>query len=78
MMKGKLVNGLYLLDGNTLVGTAATVSDMNQSRASLWHRRLGHISEGGLRELSKQKLLGKDNIKYWISVSTVFLERPRD
>ena len=57
MLKEKLVSGLYLLQGNTLVGIVATVSEENQSQASLWHKRLGHISEGGLRELSKHKLL---------------------
>lgn len=57
IMKGNLVHRLYLLQGNTLVGIVATVSEENQSQASLWHKRLGHISEGGLRELSKQKLL---------------------
>ena len=35
------------------MGTIATVSEENQSQASLWHKRLSHISEGGLRELSK-------------------------
>lgn len=53
VMKGRLENGLYLLQGRAIVDTAATVSGSEQSRASLWHMRLGHISEGGLRELSK-------------------------
>jgi transposase InsO family protein len=31
-------------------------------KATLWHRRLGHISEKGLQVMSNQKLLGKDKI----------------
>lgn len=68
VMSGKLENSLHLLQGKALVGIAANVSCPGQSQARLWHMRLRHISEGGLKELSKQKLLGKDNIQ-----SLVFL-----
>lgn len=77
MLKEKLVSGLYLLQGNTLVGTIATVSEENQSQASLWHKRLGHISEGGLRELSKQKLLEKTTLKHWRFVNTTSLGKQK-
>ena len=29
----------------------------------MWHMRLGHISERGLQELSKNKLLGGDKLE---------------
>ena len=29
----------------------------------MWHMRLGHISERGLQELSKKKLLGGDKLE---------------
>ena len=61
-MRGKLENGLYLLAGNVQKRVVATVTEETNSHASLWHKRLGHMSEGGLNELSKQKLLGKDDV----------------
>ena len=33
------------------------------SRTELWHRRLGHVSERGLQELGKQKLLCGDKVE---------------
>ena len=60
--RGKLKNGLYLLAGNVQKRVVATITEETDSHASLWHKRLGHMSEGGLNELSKQKLLGKDNV----------------
>ena len=72
ILKGRLVHGLYLLEGNTTSfniassstksSSAAIVTAQMHSQASLWHKRLGHISEGGIRELSKQKLLGKKSL----------------
>ena len=41
----------------------ATTTKETNSHASLWHKRLGHISEEGLKELNKQKLLGKDIVE---------------
>lgn len=48
-------NGLYHLDGKAILGSVATgEADM----ARLWHLRLGHLSERGLNELSKQGVFG--------------------
>lgn len=57
VMKGKKVNSMYTLEGSTVTGTA-TVSAMADSDVTrLWHMRMGHMSERGLVELSKQGLL---------------------
>ena len=55
-----MVNGLYLLQGSTIVG-AATVSsslDNELDTTHLWHMHLGHMSEAGMTILSKCGLLG--------------------
>ena len=36
---------LYILRGNTLSGTAAVITNDDQSTTNLWHKRLGHMSE---------------------------------
>ena len=58
-MKGKLQQGIYILTGNSVMGTVAVSRAMVQHGVSteLWHRRLGHMSERGLAILSKQGLL---------------------
>ncbi|KAH9697399.1 hypothetical protein KPL71_023589 [Citrus sinensis] len=62
VMKGVKKNGLYVLEGSSVPGSAAmpAVSDVN--RTMLWHLRLGHMSIRGMQELSKQGLLCGDNI----------------
>ena len=53
-IKEKLVNGLYMLQGNTIVGVA-TVSSLVDPDLDNTH--LGHMSEFGMSILSKQGLL---------------------
>ena len=53
IMKGIKQNGLYVMDGHTTVGEAS-VTDSRGNRSMLWHLRMGHMSERGLRELQKQ------------------------
>ena len=58
-IKGKMVNGLYMLQGSTIVGSVAISSslDSDSDNTYLWHMRLGHMSEAGLSILSKRGLL---------------------
>lgn len=58
VMKGNRSNGLYIISGNIMVGSASTVQE-HQENSRTWHLRLAHISEKGLSELLKQGLLGE-------------------
>ena len=52
VMKGQKGEGnIYKLLGNTIVGGAVTVTESEQDDTLLWHMRLGHMSERGMREL---------------------------
>lgn len=62
VMKGIRMNSLYILQAKTVVGRSATVYE-KQDNSSLWHMRLGYLSEKGLLELSKQDLLSGDKIQ---------------
>ncbi|TXG72438.1 hypothetical protein EZV62_001017 [Acer yangbiense] len=62
VMKAEKRNGLYLLDGVAIIGTAAVAAPKILDKTTLWHRRLTHVSEKGLMELSKQGLLCGDKL----------------
>ncbi|KAK3028831.1 hypothetical protein RJ639_038658 [Escallonia herrerae] len=59
IMKGQKTGNLYKLIGNTVVGGASvsTHASSSNDNSELWHKRLGHLSEGGMLELHKCKLL---------------------
>ena len=60
VMRGVRKNGLYILVGFSPVqGISASVT---RDKTKLWHMRLAHISERGLKELSNQGLLSNDKI----------------
>ena len=61
IMKGIKQNGLYVMDGHTVVGEA-NVTNSRGNRSMLWHLRMRHISERGLRELQKQRVFEDDHI----------------
>ncbi|WJX64387.1 hypothetical protein P8452_49170 [Trifolium repens] len=60
--KGSKMNGLYILEGSTVISNACVTSVENADITKLWHLRLGHVSERGLVELAKQGLLGKEKL----------------
>ncbi|KAK3032792.1 hypothetical protein RJ639_035895 [Escallonia herrerae] len=59
IMKGQKIGNLYKLIGNTVIGGASvsTHTSSSNDNSELWHKRLGHLSEGGMLELHKRKLL---------------------
>ena len=73
-MKAVLQNGIYLLQATTLSGEAAIVSSSIQNQARLWHLRMSHISEQGLKELAKQGILGQGQV-IELSVNLVFMAK---
>ncbi|KAH9769617.1 hypothetical protein KPL71_012080 [Citrus sinensis] len=60
IMKGIRRNGLYVLTGS--IAKPAIIASVSSDKTKLWHMRLAHMSEKGLKELSKQGLLGNDQI----------------
>ena len=61
VMRGHKISGnIYKLLGNTILGGVAVVSEFEDDDTLLWHMRLGHMSEHGMRELYKRNLLAKD------------------
>ena len=61
MLKGVLKQGLYILQGEAIIGDAAATS-VSQDQTLLWHKRLGHISMGGLQQLCRQGILDSSKI----------------
>ncbi|KAK2966163.1 hypothetical protein RJ640_026814 [Escallonia rubra] len=59
VMKGLKQNSLYLLQGSTVIGAAASASssDIDSDTTKLWHIHLGHMSERGMDVLSKQDMV---------------------
>jgi transposase InsO family protein len=62
VMKAKKVGNLLLLEGRTESDHATTVYENDNDSIQLWHERLGHMSEQGLRVLTDRKLL--PSLKY--------------
>ncbi|TXG58976.1 hypothetical protein EZV62_016805 [Acer yangbiense] len=59
MKAEKITSNLYMLKGETLQEADSCVVSSNHGEEStiIWHRKLGHISERGLKILSNQNLL---------------------
>ncbi|GKC53169.1 retrotransposon protein, putative, ty1-copia subclass [Tanacetum coccineum] len=55
-------NCVYSLDGYAKEGELNASVKEKDSLAQVWHKRLGHISEAGLKVLEKQGLFGKKSI----------------
>ena len=62
VLKGYLENGLYVLEGETIHGEVDSAQqDINS--VVTWHRRLGHMSQRGIQELTKQDLIKVKDLK---------------
>jgi len=58
MKAEKIMANLYVLMGDTLQESNATLASMSKEEAvMMWHRRLGHMSERGLQILAERDLL---------------------
>ena len=61
VLKGVRQGSLYILQGTTVTGEANVVCKLSEDdQATLWHMRLGHMSEKGSIMLSKRGVLGKN------------------
>lgn len=63
VMKGMRSNGLYILNGATLVWSVNQV-DKEQESSMLWQIRMAHSCEKGLMQLHKQGLLENKSMKH--------------
>ena len=61
MLRGVLKQGLYILQGEAIIGDVPATS-AKQDQTLLWHKRLGNISMGGLQQLCKQGILDSTKI----------------
>ena len=75
IMKGVKMNGLYIFNGRTVIGSVSNVQKQCISKTRMWHMRLGHISERGLQELSKKNLLAGDKLEPLGFVNNVLMEK---
>ncbi|KAE8735271.1 DNA repair protein RAD51-like protein 1 [Hibiscus syriacus] len=58
VLKGeKIAANLYMLKGETLLEAEASVASCSSDSVMLWHQKLGHMSEQGMKVLVEQKLL---------------------
>jgi hypothetical protein len=58
VMRGQKISGnIYKLLGSTILGGVAAIFEFEDDDTLLWHMRLGHMSERGMRELHKRNLL---------------------
>ncbi|KAH9804147.1 hypothetical protein KPL71_002018 [Citrus sinensis] len=60
IMKGIRRNGLYVLISSP--SSPGVIASVSGDKTKLWHMRLAHMSEKGLRELGKQGLIGSGQI----------------
>ncbi|KAE8736173.1 putative Mechanosensitive ion channel domain-containing protein [Hibiscus syriacus] len=58
VMKGeKITTNLYMMKGEALLEAEASVTSFSSDSAMLWHQKLGHMLEQGMKVLMEQKLL---------------------
>ncbi|KAH9649112.1 hypothetical protein KPL70_025867 [Citrus sinensis] len=62
IMKGAKNNGLYVLQGTTITRDVSVLTSQNLNKTLMWHMRLGHMSEKGIKILERQGVLGDDKL----------------
>lgn len=58
IVKGTRRNGVYVLDGQVIARESGVFIHSSIDKTMLWHIKIGHISERGLKELEKHGVLG--------------------
>ncbi|KAH9706111.1 hypothetical protein KPL70_012113 [Citrus sinensis] len=66
IIKGNKNNGLYVMNGQTVIGEAS-ITESSEDKSKLWHLRLGHISEKGLKELEKKEVTSLGGCKFFLT-----------
>lgn len=61
VMQGRIKNGIYILQW-TIEKDQTNITTDNEDLTMKWHRRLGHVSYGGLKVLDQNGVLGKVEI----------------
>ncbi|CAA7045320.1 unnamed protein product [Microthlaspi erraticum] len=61
-LRGNLINGLYFLDGETVLSESCNV-EKKFDKTALWHSRLGHMGINSLRILSGKGLIDRKEVK---------------
>nr|GEV94323.1 retrotransposon protein, putative, Ty1-copia subclass [Tanacetum cinerariifolium] len=67
LMKAIQLGGLYVLQGTVVYGTAGVAtSKASLDDLKLWHYRLGHMGEKGMKNLAKKGLIKVScNLEFW-------------
>eukprot|EP00253_Pinus_taeda_P028922 PITA_28922 len=72
VMKAKKVGNLFQLEGGTGSAFVSTVSKYDTSSIHLWHQKLGHMSERGLKILADRRKIWVYMLKRKSDVFSVF------
>lgn len=62
-LRGNLTNGLYILDGETVLPKSCNIERKRVDKTAMWHNRLGHMSVNNLKILTGKGLLDKKEFK---------------
>ncbi|CAM8987589.1 unnamed protein product [Rhodiola kirilowii] len=63
-LKGNRQNGIYVLEGNTMMLTDVNYSEFDKDRTVLWHLRLGHLGKSTKSSFGKGKHVTKAKLDY--------------
>ena len=61
-LRGEIVNGLYILDGNTVLSETC-VAEGSKGKTELWHSRHGHMGLNNMKVLAGKGLVSKEEIR---------------
>lgn len=57
------INGIYSVNSQSVFPSTTITLVIESDKSKLWHKRFGHLSEKGLKFLSKERVVGKYNIQ---------------